>query len=178
MRCNNPIDTPQQREHELEALAYYRHPEIKAARNEVRGYWLDLVKPGPDMLRCFEAAFDEVMFGATIWALNQDPLYPKCITISRLPHELNGEQIPGSRWGIDNPDSVYRVIPVSGDERYLIRGRVAERRLVENYFTLWDRNMATVGLLSGKDLEVDADGRFTITVDSTPADGRPAPGSP
>lgn len=173
MRCNNPIDTAQQRAHELTALHYYRHPEIQAARAQVREFWLDLVRPGEAMLRCFDSAFDEVMFGAVIWALNQDPLYPKVVTISRLPHTLQGEAIPGSRWGIDNPDSIYRVIPVSGDERYVIRGRVAERRLVENYFTLWSPSMQTVGLLSGRDLVVDHQGYFEISVDSDPADGRP-----
>jgi len=169
---NNPIDTPQQREHELLALSYYRHPEIQAAREEIRAYWLDLAQPSAVMLRCFEASFDEVMFGAVIWALNQDPLYPRVITISRLPHTLAGEAIPGSRWGIDNPDSIYRVIPISGAEAYCIHGRVADRRLVENYFTLWSPTMQTVGLLSGKDLQVDAGGRFTISVDSSPANGR------
>lgn len=169
---DNPIDTPQQREHELLALSYYSHPEIQAAREEIRAYWLDLAQPSAVMLRCFEASFDEVMFGAVIWALNQDPLYPKVVTISRLPHTLAGEAIPGSRWGIDNPDSIYRVIPISGDEAYCIHGRVAARRLVENYFTLWSPTMQTVGLLSGKDLQVDSDGRFAITVDGSPANGR------
>lgn len=171
-RCHNPIDTPQQREHELLALSYYRHPEIRAAREEIRAYWLELAAPSAVMLRCFEASFDEVMFGAVVWALNQDPLYPKAITISRLPHTLGAEAIPGSRWGIDNPDSVYRVIPVSGDEAYVIRGRVADQRMVENYFTLWSATMQTVGLLSGKDLVVEEQGYFTISVDSSPANGR------
>ncbi len=169
---DNPIDTPQQREHELLALTYYRHPEIQAAREEMRSYWLALAQPSAVMLRCFEASFDEVMFGAVIWALNQDPLYPKVITISRLPHALTGEAIPGSRWGIDNPDSIYRVIPISGDEAYCIHGRVAQQPLVENYFTLWSPAMQTVGLLSGKELQIDADGRFVISVDSAPANGR------
>jgi len=168
----NPIDTPEQREHELLALSYYRHPEIQSARDDVRTYWLALAQPSPVMLQCFEASFDEVMFGAVIWALNQDPLYPKVITISRLPHTLAGEAIPGSRWGIDNPDSIYRVIPINGDEGYRIHGRVAARPLVENYFTLWSPTMQTVGLLSGRDLQVDTEGRFTITVDNTPANGR------
>jgi len=44
-RSNNPIDTPQQREHELLALSYYRHPEIQAAREEIHTYWLDLAQP-------------------------------------------------------------------------------------------------------------------------------------
>ncbi|MEZ5571256.1 MAG: hypothetical protein R3E64_04455 [Halioglobus sp.] len=169
---NNPIDTPQQREHELLALSYYHHPEIRGAREDIRSYWLDLARPGAVMRSCFDASFEEVMFGAVVWALNQDPLYPKVITITRLPHELGNESIPGSRWGIDNPDSVYRVIPISGDESYEIRGRVAARRLVENYFTLWSPTMQTVGLLSGHDLQVDADGYFTISVDSSPAQGR------
>ena len=172
IRCHNPIATHEQHEHELLALSYYRHPEIRAAREEIRSYWLELAKPSPVMLGCFEESFEEVMFGAAIWALNQDPLYPKVITITRLPHQLGSEAIPGSRWGIDNPDSVYRVIPISGAESYLIRGRVAAQRLVENYFTLWSPSMQTVGLLSGHDLEVDADGYFTITVDATPANGR------
>ncbi|MCX2981993.1 hypothetical protein EYC98_14110 [Halieaceae bacterium IMCC14734] len=169
---NNPIDTRQQRDHERYALQLYRGQQLQQVRSEVREQWLAAVNPGAAMQSCFEAAFDEVMFGAVIWALNQDPLYPKVITISRIPHRLGNLDIPGSRWGIDNPDSVYRVIPVSGDERYLISGKVAEQRLVENYFTLWDPDMRTVGLLSGKDLVVDADGSFTISVDSEPAGDR------
>lgn len=170
---NNPIDTAEQRAHERLALEYYQHPQVRSARTAVREMWLELVQPSEAMRECFDGAFDEVMFGAVIWALNQDPLYPKVVTISRVPHALDGEPMPGSRWGIDNPDSVYRVIPVAHGERYLIRGRVAERRLVENYFTLWSPQMQTLGLLSGRDLVVDAEGRFEIAVDSDEAGQRP-----
>jgi hypothetical protein len=64
------------------------------------------------------------------------------------------------------------VIPISGAERYQIRGRVPERRLTENYFTLWDASMNTIDVLDGKQLVLDADRRFTISVDSEPANGR------
>ncbi|MDG2046362.1 MAG: hypothetical protein P8J79_04020 [Halioglobus sp.] len=170
---NNPIDTPQQREHELLALELFNSPELQKIYAQVRFYWLNLAKPSSDMRSCFDTAFNEVMFSAVVWALNQDPLYPKVITISRLSHDLYDQRIPGSRWGIDNPDSVYRVIPVNGSEAYVINGRVHEKRLVENYFTLWDKDMRTVGLLNGKDLVVDAEGRFEITVDNRPAGERP-----
>ena len=86
----------------------------------------------------FDGAFEEVMFSAAVWSSNQDPLRPKVTCITRLAHEVDGRRIPGTRWGIDNPDSVYRVIPISGDERYEIRGRVGAHRMTENYFTLWD----------------------------------------
>ncbi|WP_213004009.1 hypothetical protein [Parahaliea maris] len=154
------------------ALYYFHLPEVVAEKERVRAMWLDLAAPGAAMHSCFDRAFEEVMFGAVIWALNQDPLYPKVVTITRLPHRLRGRDIPGSRWGIDNPDSIYRVIPVSGEERYVIRGRVAERRLVENYFTLWSPTMQTVGLLDGKDLVVDSEGYFEIYVDSDPQGSR------
>ncbi|WP_116366588.1 hypothetical protein [Parahaliea mediterranea] len=168
MRCNNPVDTAEQRQHEAEALAYFAHPDVVAEKALVRERWLELAQPSEVMRGCFDWAFEEVMFGAVVWALNQDPLYPRVVTITRLPHRLNGQPVPGSRWGIDNPDSIYRVIPISGDERYVITGRVAEQRLVENYFTLWSPTMQTVGLLDGKDLVLDEAGNFTIHVDSDP----------
>jgi hypothetical protein len=167
------VDTPAQRAHELEALELTRHPAVAAAFSRVREEWLAATDPSPDMRSCFDWAFEEVMFSAAVWSLNQDPLRPRVVCITRLAHTLGGVRIPGSRWGIDNPDTVYRVIPISGSERYVIRGRVAERRLAENYFTLWDEKMNTIDVLSGHDLVLDAERRFAITVDRDPKGERP-----
>lgn len=162
----NPIDTPEQRRFEREALAVLADPRMQETIADRRAYWLEKAKPGPGMRRAFDSKYDEVVFGAIIWSLNSDPERPAVVTISRVPHRLEGVAIPGSRWGIDNPDSVYRVIPIDGAERYVIRGRVPERRLTENYFTLWDAQMGTVDVLDGKALVLDADGGFEIFVDS------------
>ena len=108
---NNPINTESQIQHELQALEIYNLKEIQEQKELVRSFWLDLVKPSEVMMSCFDDAFEEVMFGAVIWALNQDPNFPKVVTISRVPHKINNQNIPGSRWGIDNPDSVYQVYP-------------------------------------------------------------------
>jgi hypothetical protein len=106
------------------------------------------------------------MFGAIVWSLNSDPERPAVVTITRLGHKLSASDVPGSRWGIDNPDSIYRVIPIDGAERYIIRGRVAPQRLTQNDFTLWDASMRTIDVLSGRDLVVAPDGAFEIYVDS------------
>jgi hypothetical protein len=169
----HPIATPEQQAHELAALELVEHPIVREAYDRVRKWWLGTMDPTPAMRACFDAAFEEVMFSAAVWSSNQDPLRPKVVTITRLAHPVSGRPVPGSRWGIDNPDSIYRVIPISGDEEYRIHGRVGENRMTENYFTLWDPDMNTVDVLSGHDLVLDADRRFTITVDSGPADGRP-----
>lgn len=168
----HPIATSIQHAHERFAVELFDHPIVKEAFERVRKHWLEQARPSADMRSCFDKSFEEVMFAAAIWSANQDPLRPKVVTITRLEHHLGDLRIPGTRWGIDNPDSVYRVIPISGAQRYEIRGRVAESRLPENYFTLWDKDFNTVDVLNGSELVLDADRRFTISVDSDPASGR------
>lgn len=170
---DDPVATVSQHEQELAALDLIEHPTVKAAYRKVAETWLGRAKASDAMRERFDDSFAEVMFSAAVWSSNQDKLRPKVSCITRLAHPVDGSRIPGSRWGIDNPDSVYRVIPISGDERYEIRGRVGEHRMTENYFTLWDANMGTVDVLNGRTMRVDSDGSFTITVDSEPANGRP-----
>ncbi len=169
----DPIATESQHEQELTALELIEHADVKAAYRSVAETWLGRAKASDAMRERFDDAFAEVMFSAAMWSSNQDKLRPKVSCITRLAHPVDGRRVPGSRWGIDNPDSVYRVIPISGDERYEIHGRVGEHRMTENYFTLWDANMGTVDVLNGRTMRVDSDGSFTITVDSEPANGRP-----
>jgi hypothetical protein len=169
----HPVATAEQHEHELAALELIEHPTVKAAYAEVAETWLGRAKASEAMRAVFEPAFEEVMFSAAVWSSNQDPLRPKVTTITRLEHEVDGRRVPGSRWGIDNPDTVYRVVPISGDERYEIRGRVGTHRMTENYFTLWNAHMGTVDVLDGRRMQVEDDGSYVITVDSEPAGDRP-----
>lgn len=171
--ADHPVATEAQHEQELAALELTEHPTVRAAYRAVADTWLGRAKPSDAMRERFDDAFREVMFSAAVWSSNQDKLRPKVSCITRLGHPVDGRQIPGSRWGIDNPDSVYRVIPISGDERYVIHGRVGAHRMTENYFTLWDADMGTVAVLNGHTMDVDPDGGYTITVDSAPAAGRP-----
>lgn len=168
----HPVATAMQHEHELAALELIQHPTVRAAYRDVGETWLGRAKPSDAMRERFAAAYEEVMFSAAIWSSNQDPLRPKVTCITRLAHEVEGVRIPGSRWGIDNPDSVYRVIPISGEERYVLRGRVGEHRMTENYFTLWNAHMGTIDVVDGRRMEVAADGTYEITVDASEKNGR------
>ena len=170
---DDPVATASQHAQELAALELIEHPTVKAAYRNVAETWLGRAKASQAMRERFDDAFAEVMFSAAVWSSNQDKLRPKVSCITRLAHPVDGHRIPGSRWGIDNPDSVYRVIPISGDERYEIHGQVGKNRMTENYFTLWDAHMGTVDVLNGRTMHVDSDGSFTITVDAEPANGRP-----
>lgn len=168
----HPVATPEQHAHELAALELIQHPTVRAAYRDVAETWIARAKPSDAMRERFNAAYEEVMFSAAVWSSNQDPLRPKVTTITRLAHEVEGVRIPGTRWGIDNPDSVYRVIPISGEEKYVIRGRVGEHRMTENYFTLWNAHMGTIDVVDGRRMEVAADGSYEITVDASEKNGR------
>lgn len=170
---DDPVATASQHEQELAALELMEHPTVKAAYRSIAEKWLGRAKASEAMRERFDDAFAEVMFSAAVWSSNQDKLRPKVACITRIGHPVAERAIPGSRWGIDNPDSVYRVIPISGDERYEIRGRVGANRMTENYFTLWDPNMGTEAVLNGRTMQVEDDGSFVITVDADPANGRP-----
>jgi hypothetical protein len=170
---NNPIATPDQYRFEQEALAVLADPRMQETIADRRAYWLDKAQPSAVMRHAFESKYDEVVFGAIIWSLNSDAQRPAIVTISRIPHKLGGRDVPGSRWGLDNPDSIYRVIPIDGAERYVIRGRVPGHRLTENYFTLWNAHMGTVDVLDGKTLVLDDEGRFEIFVDADEQGDRP-----
>ena len=110
---DEPVATAAQHEQEVAALELIEHPTVTAAYRTVAETWLGRAKASPAMRDRFDDAFAEVMFSAAIWSSNQDKLRPKVSCITRLAHPVDGRRIPGSRWGIDNPDSVYRVIPIS-----------------------------------------------------------------
>jgi hypothetical protein len=82
--------------------------------------------------------------------------------------------VPASKWGQENPDNIYRIIPIAHGGRYVVHGkRHANPPADVSYTLVADTNTSiTVGLLGQKDVVADADGAFAITLDETPADGR------
>src|ERR1700744_5522412 len=125
------VATASQHAQELAALELIEHAVVQAAYRDVAENWLGRAKASQAMRERFDDAFAEVMFSAAVWSSNQDKLRPKVSCITRLAHSVDGHRIAGSRWGIDYSYSVYRVIPISGDERYEIHGRVGKNRMIE-----------------------------------------------
>ena len=71
----NPIATDDQHAIERRGLELFSHPRVVATMKEVKEYWISANEPSVEMLACLnEWAFEEVMFAAMIWSLNQDPL--------------------------------------------------------------------------------------------------------
>lgn len=91
-----------------------------------------------------------------------------------LPRAVWGQQ-PNGRYGLDNPDNVYRTISVDGTGSFVVTGR--RNSSFDVYFQLMDAGAGdgtlgnTLGFLSGDRLLTEPDGSFTITLSPEPATG-------
>ena len=121
-----------------------------------------------------DQAIDELAFSAVQKAVNGDPLYPQVYWLNAPPHQWFGTTVQGGRYSYDNPDNIYRTIPIEGGSRYVLKGRRFAAGPTDSTFSLISNvnSQNTIAYLTGKDLVVGPDGRYEITIDSEPANGR------
>lgn len=127
-------------------------------------------------------AVDSIALAAVSYIVGGNPARPVALWTTHAPHRWAGMAVPGSGYGIDNPDNVYRNFAVAGGSRYLIRGRITRPGPIEQHFTLMDSIPGTTPLtaeggtmlatLRSDQMEIAPDGSFTITIDSDAAEGR------
>ncbi|MGE0384135.1 MAG: hypothetical protein AB7Q97_05345 [Gammaproteobacteria bacterium] len=175
--AGNPLATVDQDDATGRALRILQFPEVRKARELVVLRWKAVLhdKPPPDAWSRFEPAIDEYVFNYVLKAVNSDPNHPKVLHVYTPPRDWRGMNVPGSRWGGDNPDNIYRIVPIDGKARYRLDGRrfgagpsVVTYTLVGNYETSKTLNPG----LAGGDVRTAADGTFSITLDPLPANGR------
>jgi hypothetical protein len=173
----NPLATSQQREAEDRAMALLQRDDLKRVRAIVTTLFKNVSGwPDRDQADRLEPMIDEYMFHNAIRAANIDPDFPTVVRFMVPPHHWFGRDVPGSRWGGDSPDFCYRTIPVAHGGRYVIDGRPTCACPPIAFYSLMGDNTAapqTLGLLESLDMRFESDGSFQITVDETPANGRP-----
>jgi hypothetical protein len=173
----NPLATGEQREVEERALRLVKRPEFERARAVVAHRWRNAVAyPARDQMSRFDSMIDEYVFHHALWAANSDPRYPKITGVLAPPHHWFGRDVPGSRWGGESPDVIYRVVPIEHGGAYEIGGWASTANARMSVYSLMSDNTAqpvTQDLLDSADMVVNEDGEFLITIDATPAQGRP-----
>ncbi|KAH7243980.1 hypothetical protein B0J15DRAFT_515585 [Fusarium solani] len=168
---SNPLDTPDQRTLGSLAIKLHQlHPYddlISDARQqfasvaEQHGY--DVKSPA--MLQSLDTAVKELAFSSMQKAINDDPAHPMVYWLINPPRG----SVLGGRYAYDNPDAIYRTIPVSGSYNYVIRGKRAAGGLADASFSLITNLTVTTAItvLANEDLVLDSDGSFVITINST-----------
>ncbi len=177
----SPLATPEQLEAERIAAATVQTWPVRLMKLVLRAGWLATAQREYSEIGGVDAenraqlkrAVDEYALGAAFQQQLLNPMQPTVVTQVAPPHTWGGQHVAGSRILYDNPDTVYRFMGVNMTSTYVIRGRfTAEMPADTNFSVLTGLSGITADNLSGRDLVVDEDGSFTITVSGQP----PAPG--
>jgi hypothetical protein len=176
----NPVATADQRDLEMLALEVMETVpiteaiEVATMRFETLAgaYVPDDAKAGlPERVR-------EAAFRCVTMALNSDPSAPKVLgNVLGPPHEWFGMQIPGSRGpGTgENADCWYSAVPLDPYSRFELLGKVSDPPIGDCPMYVCGNAGLThnVSSLDWRDVVVDDEGSFVVTIDPQPAGGRP-----
>lgn len=178
------LATTAQLELERRAAEVMAQPAMQAAIERVEAaYRADAQAATPSGAATLARAARSIALAAVQYVVNGDGTNPNPMWVVNAPHDWFGLSVGGSGYGIDNPDNVYRNIPIDGGGRYLICGQVLQPAPIEQHFTLMDAIPGTtaiaaegggfIGTLRSDTMDIGPDGRFVISIDSDPANGRP-----
>lgn len=177
--ANNPLATADQREVEAQALRLFRTHAMQQAVECLRPQFLADPRAHTAAGRAtLEQNLREIVFSAATCAASMDPARPRVCWTINLPHRWFGLDVPGSRHGVDNPDNIYRVAAIDDRSSYEVHGRVLPEPSPDVSFTVFSaypgngEDSHSLGVLTLDEMEVGGDGRFTLSVDPTPARGR------
>jgi hypothetical protein len=129
---------------------------------------------GPDQenLDQLNRAVDEYAMGAAFQQQLLNSMDPTVVMQVAPPHGWYGQDVDGSRILYDNPDTIYRFMGVNRTSTYVITGRFANLtdgvRENTNFSLLTGLQGTTAQNISGRDLVVNPDGTFSITVSAAP----------
>jgi hypothetical protein len=168
---------------ESRAIKVVASPEVREQIEASTRVFASLpIAADPEAERALRPAIEELAFATALDAADSDSQRPKVVWGFTAPRTWLGHAVPGSRWGIDNPDNVYRIIPVDGGSKYEISVRSHGPGPIQYSFLVYDSFVGEDGRgahldtpvagLRDRDIKVNPDGAFTITVDSSPANGR------
>jgi len=122
---------------------------------------------GPDEanLQALDNAVDEYALASAFSEQILNPMDPAVVTQVAAPHSWYGLDVGGSRLLYDNPDTIYRFIPVNKTSEYVLTGRILEATPADTTFSVLEGTSGlTSSILTLDDLERSPDGSFVITV--------------
>jgi hypothetical protein len=173
----SPLGTPEQLAAEQQAAETVNTLPVKLMKFVLELGWRSIAQKqfklvgGPDQanLDALEDAVDEYAMGAAFQQQLLNPMTPTAVMQVAPPHTWYGRDVAGSRILYDNPDTIYRFMAVNNTSTYVITGRFTGEMPADTTFSvLTGLSGTTASVLSGKDLELNPDGSFTITVDGSP----------
>lgn len=181
-----PLATTAQIALERRALELIKHPDVVACRaRTAETLRQDPVNALPDGAATLEASLDQWMMTLVQWELCGDTTQPEIIwTVEDSPKCWFGHQITGAAVAGDNPDHIYRNAFLDGDSDYVLEGKVPQNGPAQLALEIYRGSPSTtpmtrqsakspdlgnqVSLIATSGMEIDADGRFSVTIGKNP----------
>jgi len=174
------LDTHYQLDREHALLRILSRPEMRAATARVEAiYRADAQAATPAGKARIARAASSIATAAANYALGEDSSRGGVAWSVNAPHRWHAMSVPGSGFGIDNPDNIYQGFTVEGGGRYILHGRIPSPGPVQLHLEVRDsipglgemlveggRQLATI---QSEQLALAEDGSFEIAVDSEPA---------
>lgn len=184
-RAGSILGSPEQIALDRDAVRIFRSREVQAAIDELaRFYAREPVADLPDARKTLRRAAEAMAMAQSFGAVAADPDGPSAAWGTTAPHAWLDAFVPVAGVMIDNPDNIYRSIPIDGAASYVIEGRVIHAAPVQQTMVLHNTKSGATrdqpvksqededGAVFLERLPVGRDGAFRITVDASPANGR------
>jgi hypothetical protein len=176
LSASNPIANVDQRDLERLAMRLFDRADVRVARDKAAIMWrrvADRLMPS-DQMALFDDHVSDYCFKSILVAANTDANYPRVLRVYSEGAEWFGHKTPSAKWGGDNPNNAYRIVPVAAGARYEVTGQRQAGPSTYVTFQLVGNSTtsATLASLEQLDMDVAADGSYRLTLDGTPAEGR------
>jgi hypothetical protein len=177
------LATTQQVAVEQVMLRVLADPRVRAARTKSRALLeASPLSHVPDGKSRLDHALDAWLNYLAFQESSADPDRPAVIWYCNVStYSWFGHTVPAVGAAIDNPDNIYRSLPIDGAARYEIHGQLRPMHPAQFSFQLLRHDgtipsgddSTSLGVLPSRDMQIAEDGSFTLTVDAGPANGRP-----
>jgi hypothetical protein len=177
------LATEDQKFVEQRVLRIMADPRVKAAQARSRKLLEDNpLSKLPDGKANLDQALEKWLSFLAFQEANADPAHPRVAwTPTNSANTWFGHTAPAAGGAVDNPDNIYRHIPVDSHSRYVVHGQLQPLHPAQFTFQLLyhdgtiptGNDNTSLGVISSKDMVIAADGSFVVTCDADPANGRP-----
>jgi hypothetical protein len=174
----SPLGTPEQLAAEQQAAETVNTLPVQLMKLVLQFGWMSTAREqfaavqGPDQANtdALKTAVDEYAMAAAFQQQLLDPMTPTAVMQVAPPHVWYGQDVGGSRILYDNPDTIYRFMGVNETSSYVITGRFTGEEMPADtsFSVLTGLSGTTASVLTGRQLVVNPDGSFTITVSGSP----------
>jgi hypothetical protein len=175
------LATPEQKALDARTVRIFNDPAFQKRLREAEALFLaDPLATSPEAKKMIAADAAAIAFNELQVAVVEAAEQPAPMWTGDAPHRWFGMDVPFASYGLNNPDNIYRMVPIDGAARYVISGREFADAPAQTTYFLYNSipgdgtgpiDGPIDGLL-GKDIRTEADGTFTIAIDSDAPDGK------